>query len=87
MESRELTLLADLREVWREDERKVSTKALLQRLGDKEESEWKHLTDRQLAKLLRPFHVRPITVRIKNETVAKGYDRGDVESAFARYLF
>lgn len=43
------------------------------------------ITARQVAKLLEPFGVAPVTIRTAEGT-AKGYKREDFDDAFARYL-
>jgi hypothetical protein len=45
----------------------------------------KPLTPNQLARLLKPFHIYPETLRIGNRT-AKGYCRHQFEEAWQRYL-
>jgi hypothetical protein len=45
----------------------------------------KPLTERQLARLLAPFGVKPGTMRIEDDR-AKGYLRADFADAFERYL-
>jgi putative DNA primase/helicase len=51
-------------------------------------SEWKNgkaITSTQLADLVKPFKIKPNTVR-RDEKTAKGYMRAWFEDAFARYL-
>ena len=62
-------------------------------LGEMEERPWPEwrrgqaLTQSGLAKLLKPFGVKPRLHRIAGETKAKrGYDRQDLEDAWTRYL-
>jgi hypothetical protein len=50
---------------------------------------WSHgrgLDPRSLARLLRPFKVRPHNVRMEDDTILKGYERADFEEAWATYL-
>jgi len=46
----------------------------------------KPLTQRQLAALLKPFGIKPTTIRLSQESVAKGYLLAQFADAFARYL-
>ena len=43
------------------------------------------LDPRGLARLLRPYEIKPTTVRVGNAT-AKGYSRADMWDAWQRYL-
>jgi putative DNA primase/helicase len=91
-ESPGVQLLADLRELFeREASGVLFTKEILVALSKDENRpwpEWKNgrpITDRQLAALLRPFKVRPKSVRRGDDT-DKGYRREWLDDAFARYL-
>ena len=86
-----IQLLADLYEIWANDEPYLSTGTILSRLHKVEESpwsEWGHkgnpLNARGLATLLKPYGVRSRTVRIAGET-PKGYARADLTDPWARY--
>jgi hypothetical protein len=99
-ESMRLRLLRDIRTVF--DERRapgMATTALLEALFQVEESPWltyygRGLTDRDLSSLLRPYDVRPKSLRVKakflqdfdNKAVVKGYKRDDLHEAWERYL-
>jgi hypothetical protein len=69
----------------------LATDAILRHLNGNEELPFggyrrgEGLDSRGLAKLLRPFDLRPRTVRLGGET-AKGYRREQFEDAWARYL-
>ncbi|MCK8784136.1 DUF3631 domain-containing protein [Roseomonas sp. NAR14] len=69
----------------------IASQDLCERLGKLEERpwpEWKHgkpMTVVQLARALKPFGVRPSTVRLGNET-AKGYYKETFQEAWERYL-
>jgi hypothetical protein len=83
-----LKLLADIREVWQGNDKNIGTKALLDKLRALDESPWAteyELTDRKLARLLRPFGVVPRSVR-EGEKTPKGYTRESLDVAFTRYL-
>jgi hypothetical protein len=83
-----LRLLADVRCVWPEDEPKIFTGELIQRLKSIEDAPWvsdDKLDGRRLSRLLKPFGVTPATVQIGKDN-RKGYYRESAESAFARYL-
>jgi hypothetical protein len=86
-------LLADVRDVFaQEDADRLSSASLAARLCEIEESPWgdlwgKQLDARGLARRLRPFGVRPRTVRFDDDSTAKGYLLEQFEDAFSRYLF
>lgn len=82
-------LLRDTRTVFKSDQQ-LSTCSLIDRLLDLEESPWADLGDRELdsrklSSLLKPYGIRPVTLRIGN-TTPKGYRRQDFADAWARYL-
>lgn len=89
-ESAGVLLLADLRGLFRATNR-LSTVDILEALNAMEERPWaeygggKPLTERQLARLLRPYRIRPRTLR-RGLTTFKGYRQVDLEDAFTRYL-
>jgi hypothetical protein len=79
-------LISDVAEV----EPVAATAALLRELHKLDESPWgdwygRPLDDRQLAKLLRPYGIRPVVVRIGQST-PRGYKRADFAEAWKRYL-
>lgn len=86
-------LLADIREIfdgrW---ETKISTADLLVTLCFDEEKPWATysrgmpLSHHQLARKLKSYGIRSKNVRIGHD-VAKGFERGQFDDAFARYLF
>jgi putative DNA primase/helicase len=85
-------LLADIRRVFEAvDTDRLRSEQLCAELGKMEDRPWCdysdgfRITPRQLAKLLRPFQVRPDSVRIEDKT-PKGYRVEDFADAFARYL-
>lgn len=83
-----LELLADIRKVWAEDQRKIFSTDLLGLLRAQEGGAWTEdcpLTTRKLSGFLRPFGVERCQVRVAGAT-RKGYDRRDAEEAFSRYL-
>jgi Protein of unknown function (DUF3631) len=68
----------------------AATAALLRELWKLDESPWgewygKPLGDRQLAKLLKPYDIRPVVVRIGQAT-PRGYKLADFTDAWKRYL-
>jgi hypothetical protein len=81
---------------------KILTLDLLRKLVEREEDPWPawwgkevdHADEahpprkaaRDLARHLKPFEVGPKDVRVPDGRKGKGYDRGDFEDAFARYL-
>jgi Protein of unknown function (DUF3631)/RepB DNA-primase N-terminal domain len=70
----------------------LPTKVLIAALCADPERRWaayakgEQITDRQLAKLLRPFGIVSVTVHPPNAPDAKGYRRADFEEAWGRYL-
>jgi hypothetical protein len=85
-------LLTDLRAIFLGHSAvKLGSKDLCDRLAKIEESPWAEwnrgqpITAPRLARLLRPFKVRPTTIRSGNET-EKGYHKEAFEDAWKRYL-
>ncbi len=84
-----IRLLADLKSIWRASAY-LPTIEMLTGLNSMEESPWgdlrgKPLDARGLAALLRPYGVKPATVRTADGT-SKGYRREDLADAWSRYL-
>jgi hypothetical protein len=88
-ESRGVKLLTDIRTVFTGDA--VSSHDLAAALNGLAESQWggwnqgAGLTQRDLAKLLKPFEVQSKTVRI-GKTTPRGFHREQFADAFQRYL-
>jgi putative DNA primase/helicase len=90
-ESIRVTLLDDIRAVFaarRAD--RISSGDLVEALAAIEERPWgewkgKPITKNGLARLLKPFHIKPDTVRF-GEGTAKGYTLAQFEDVFSRYL-
>jgi Protein of unknown function (DUF3631) len=93
-ESLGILLLSDIRAVFEHRSlERLSSKTLAMELLEFEESPWsefgrsnKPITPPGIARLLKPFEVRPRTVRFDDETTAKGYHREQFEDLWARYL-
>jgi hypothetical protein len=84
-----LQLLSDLRGIFGDLER-LSTDAILAELYKIEGSPWpdwygRLLNTRDLAKLLRPYGVRPTDVKVDGKAL-KGYRRDHLHDAWTRYL-
>ncbi|MGI8705151.1 MAG: DUF3631 domain-containing protein [Sphingomicrobium sp.] len=84
-----IRLLADLRTIFGTEDH-MATEDVLTQLHRIEESPWgdirgKPLDARGLAQRLRPYEIKPTTVRILSST-PKGYRREDLHDAWARYL-
>ena len=84
-----VALLRDLRVVF-EGTEQLPTEEVLKRLVVLDESPWgdlrgKALDARGLARRLKPYEVRPTTIRVGDAT-PKGYRREDLTDAWARYL-
>lgn len=88
-ESLGVRLLGDLRTVFNGEEQ-LPTETILADLHRLDESPWgdlrgKALDSRGLARLLRPYDIRPTTIRTATGT-PKGYRRTDLHDAWGRYL-
>jgi hypothetical protein len=89
-----IELLADIREAFaRRELDRFASEALIAELIADPEKAWaefgrsrKPLTQRQLARLLRPFRIEPKSIRINEQSTKKGYLLTSFEEAFARYL-
>jgi hypothetical protein len=84
-----LRLLADMRTVLGDDEQAATT-TILDKLHALDESPWadihgKPLNDRGLATRLRPYRIKPRTIRV-GEATPRGYRRADFVNAWKRYL-
>lgn len=90
--SDQVTLLADVRMIFRElSATRITSADLCKRLAEMEDRPWpewkngKPITPSQLAVLLKPFGIRPATIRTGVAT-AKGYYRDAFTDAWARYV-
>ena len=84
-----IRLLTDLRTVF-EFEHELTSKTIIDRLIALPESPWgdlrgKPLDERKLARLLRPYEVKPKVHRTDVGTL-RGCDRADLEDQWRRYL-
>jgi hypothetical protein len=85
-----IRLLADLREVFGQDDQ-MATVNILSRLQGLSEAPWndlkgKPLNERGLAFRLREYGVKSRTLNLGGESRAKGYTREDLYDAWERYL-
>jgi Protein of unknown function (DUF3631) len=86
-------LLADLKTIWGADEEHLFSTTIIERLCKIEEAPWsewgrerKPITQRGLAELLRPYRVKPKTVRERGvEKTSRGYSRSDLTDPWTRY--
>jgi hypothetical protein len=91
-ESRGTLLLADMRDALDGRTDHLATAALLYYLRGLDERPWAGWNDgagikaRDVARLLKPFEIRPTAVRLPDGTTPRGYRRQDCDDAFARYL-
>lgn len=89
-DSQGVRLLEDIRCAFA-DKEKVSTKDLVDTLNKVEEAPWSSwngglgISPRDLARQLKPFHIKSETVRI-GERTPKGYHRASFQDAWERYL-
>lgn len=88
-----LALLADIRAVVPLDDAVgITTVALLDKLTAEAELPWARirrgarLDARELADRLRAFGVRPATLRLAQDSFARGYRNADLRAAFDQYL-
>ena len=90
-DSLRVRLLADIRTAFSDREvDKLASKELVQSLSANEEAPWgdlrgRPLDTRQLARMLKPYGVRPHQVRLADKTL-KGYESADFRDDWARYL-
>jgi len=71
--------------------RNVSTEALLSALWHLPESQWihyygRHLTDVDLATLLKPYGVGPRVVKVSTNKTKRGYKRDALYDVWSRYV-
>jgi hypothetical protein len=85
-------LLEDIRAIFcDESDDRISSSCLTNALCAMEDKPWaelsqgKPITPNQLARLLKGFGIRPISMRMGQETF-RGYIKGDFRDAFSRYL-
>ncbi|HEU6445317.1 MAG TPA: DUF3631 domain-containing protein [Gaiellaceae bacterium] len=84
-------LLADTRSIFdAHGVDKIASAELAENLHEIEESPWgewygKPISPRGIATLLSHYGIRPRTVRLDDETTAKGYKRDQFEDAWSRY--
>jgi hypothetical protein len=88
-ERRGVRLLTDMRTVLGDNDQ-LATSTILDKLHALDESPWadirgKPLNDRGLAMRLRPYRIKPRTIRVGDAT-PRGYRRTDFVSAWKRYL-
>jgi Protein of unknown function (DUF3631)/Bifunctional DNA primase/polymerase, N-terminal len=88
-----IQLLADFRMLFESrQDAKITTKDVIDGLVAIEERPWsvwhrgKPISPAALAKLLAPFGIVPVNLKLPDERVLKGYRREHFEDAFARYL-
>ncbi|MEK6244038.1 MAG: DUF3631 domain-containing protein [Pseudomonadota bacterium] len=86
-------LLRDVRAIFeRTGTDRIGSTALAEALAADKESRWsesnhgKPITQRQLARLLRPFVIVPNSIRMDDGSTPKGYQLKAFADAFARYL-
>ncbi len=73
-------LLEDILTIFNGQE-KIPSAELVSTLKESDYSSCKDLTQKKLANLLRPFRVKPRTVRLPGNRTPKGYKRKDLERA------
>jgi len=87
-------LLLDIQCIFNSDKHpeKISSEDLVEALCKDEEAPWKtynygkSITQRQLAKLLKPYGIESRTVRVNKYSTLRGYYAEDFQDAFERYI-
>ena len=86
-------LLADMRAIFTQTgASKLPSSDICDHLGKMEEQPWpefnngKVITPPQLARLLKPFGIKPRDIRLDSKAGIKGYQRADFIDAWSRYL-
>jgi Protein of unknown function (DUF3631) len=83
--------LSDIEGAFKANGDKLASADLAKHLAEIEEGPWgprfgRDFGARDLAKLLKPFGIRPRTIRLDDGTTPKGYHRSDFADAWERYL-
>lgn len=84
-------LLKDMKEIFEEQEGRLKTEEIIEKLKIIEESPWgdlnkgKPVSAHRLAKLLKPYGIYPRMIRF-SEGVSRGYLKADFEDAWERYV-
>jgi hypothetical protein len=85
-DTKHIQLLRDIKTVFDQTQEKaLPSKELLTKLKQLDGSPWRDLTERTLAKMLKPFEVNPKVIRFKDK-VGRGYERQSFEDPWKRYL-
>jgi hypothetical protein len=85
-EAKHIQLLRDIKTVFDQTQDKaLPSKDLLTKLKQLDGSPWDDLTERTLAKMLKPFEVNPKVIRLGDKT-PRGYERQSFEDPWKRYL-
>jgi hypothetical protein len=85
-DTKHIQLLRDIKTVFDQTQKKaLPSKELLAKLKQLDESPWDDLTERTLAKMLKPFEVKPEVIRFPAKE-ARGYKRQSFEDPWKRYL-
>ncbi len=85
-------VLSDLWSLFEESgESRLSTVDILKALNEMEDRPWpewrrgKEISGTSLSRLLKPFKIKPVTIRFGSGT-AKGYERADLADAYQRFV-
>jgi hypothetical protein len=85
-ETKHIQLLRDIKTVFDQTQQDaLPSKELLTKLKQLDESPWDDLTERTLAKMVKPFEVKPKVIRWGDKT-PRGYDRQSFDDPWRRYL-
>jgi Protein of unknown function (DUF3631) len=93
LESIRVTLLADIRAAFTtKSADRMSSEEMAAQLGTLDDRPWpeyragRPITKAQIARLLKPLHISPGTIRLADGRTAKGYYLSAFADAFVRYL-
>lgn len=90
--SQGVNLLKDIREVFIEKgSDRLSSATLITALLDMEEAPWgdlhgRPLDARRMARTLKPYGIKPVTIRLPDGSTPKGYLKSDFADSWNRYL-
>jgi hypothetical protein len=87
-DTKHIQLLRDIKAVFDQTQQEaLLSKELLTQLKQLDESPWDDLSERTLAKMVKPFEVKPKLIRFRdNAKVGRGYERQSFEDPWKRYL-
>ena len=92
-DSIQVQLLADIRDICADqDVRRISSEVLVRELVEMEDRPWpeykegKQITKAGVARILKPFGIKPKVIRLPSGRTPRGYDLEQFEDTFLNYL-